>query len=175
MAKVTGPLFSLTASGSVGPVTISPRRGQHVVREKVIPANPNTASQQTVRNKFQAVGKILARVAVTNLKITALTDTFEAHYRNLVTEGQVWNSVLSRRIMGAAFASFDADVTAYNALSMSIQDAWTAQATIAGMTDTTRGDVTVEAGLQMYMLQRAAAADGYGTFVAATPQVVSTS
>lgn len=53
MAKVTGGLLSLSARGSVADtLTFASWRGQPYVRQRVIPANPNTTSQQSTRNAF---------------------------------------------------------------------------------------------------------------------------
>jgi len=50
MAKVTGPLFSLTASGSVGKtITFSIWKGIAYVRQLVIPTYTNTFKQSAVR------------------------------------------------------------------------------------------------------------------------------
>lgn len=53
MAKVTGGLFALGATGSIAKtLTYGTWRGIATVRHRVIPANPNTAGQQTTRNTF---------------------------------------------------------------------------------------------------------------------------
>ena len=53
MAKVTGPLFSLSASGQIAKTLVfGDWKGIDVVRKYVIPANPNTAGQQTQRGIF---------------------------------------------------------------------------------------------------------------------------
>ena len=50
MAKVTGPLFSLSASGQIAKTLVFMKwKGIADVRKYVIPANPNTAAQQTQR------------------------------------------------------------------------------------------------------------------------------
>lgn len=54
MAKVTGPLMSMDASGTLGgAIVFSKWKGIPVVRQWVKPANPNTAGQQAVRAVFQ--------------------------------------------------------------------------------------------------------------------------
>ena len=53
MAKVKGPLFSLSASGQIAKTLVyGDWKGIDVVRKYVIPANPNTAAQQQQRGYF---------------------------------------------------------------------------------------------------------------------------
>lgn len=55
MAKVTGPLMSLTASGKLGKSIVFMKwRGISDVRKWLIPANPKTTDQQRVRNDFKS-------------------------------------------------------------------------------------------------------------------------
>lgn len=50
MAKTTGPLFSLTASGTIGDtITYSIWKGIAYVRQRVIPTYSNTTEQANVR------------------------------------------------------------------------------------------------------------------------------
>lgn len=54
MAKVTGPLMSLTASGQLGKSIVFLKwRGIADVRKWIKPANPKTADQVTERNNFK--------------------------------------------------------------------------------------------------------------------------
>ena len=53
MAKPTGPLLSLGASGTLADTLVySKWKGRPYVRRYVIPANPDTAEQQLTRNTF---------------------------------------------------------------------------------------------------------------------------
>ena len=53
MAKVKGPLFSLSASGQIAKTLVyGDWKGIDIVRKYVIPANPNTSGQQTQRGYF---------------------------------------------------------------------------------------------------------------------------
>jgi hypothetical protein len=55
LTRVTGPLFSLTASGTIGDIiTYSRWKGLPYVRTRVIPNNPQTASQVSVRDTLTA-------------------------------------------------------------------------------------------------------------------------
>lgn len=50
MTRVQGPMFSVTASGTIGDaITYSNWKGLPYVRSRVIPANPQTASQVSIR------------------------------------------------------------------------------------------------------------------------------
>lgn len=54
MAKVKGPLFSLDARGQIAKTLVFMGwKGIATVRKYVIPANPNTAAQQTQRGYFK--------------------------------------------------------------------------------------------------------------------------
>lgn len=55
MTRVEGPLFSMTASGTIGDIlTYSRWKGLPYVRTRVIPENPQTASQTSVRGTMTA-------------------------------------------------------------------------------------------------------------------------
>lgn len=62
MAKLRAPLFSFGASGQIGDALVYFNwKGLNVVRQKVIPTNPNTSLQQTQRGYITAaVAKIHA-------------------------------------------------------------------------------------------------------------------
>lgn len=57
-AKVTSPLMSLDASGSIASaLTFSKWKGRNYARQLVIPANPQTEEQQGVRAKLGSAGR----------------------------------------------------------------------------------------------------------------------
>lgn len=59
MAKVTSPLMSLDASGSIaGALTFSKWKGRNYVRQLVTPANPQTSGQQEVRAALGSGGRM---------------------------------------------------------------------------------------------------------------------
>ncbi len=54
ITKLSGPLFSLGARGSIAPgLTYSSHRGMSIVETKPIPSQPNTLPQQVVKQRFQ--------------------------------------------------------------------------------------------------------------------------
>lgn len=62
MAKVTGPLLSIGARGSIAATQVySSWKGIDYVRQYVIPANPNTAAQQTTRGVFKEASDLWLR------------------------------------------------------------------------------------------------------------------
>jgi hypothetical protein len=53
MAKITAPLLSMGARGSIGKTLVASKwRGVPYMRQHVVPANPNTVAQQGVRSTF---------------------------------------------------------------------------------------------------------------------------
>jgi len=63
MARLTGPLFSLGASGTIADtLTYASWKGIPYVRTRVIPANPNTAEQQEVRGVFITLNEMWKRM-----------------------------------------------------------------------------------------------------------------
>ena len=65
MARVTGPLHSDTASGTLGKaITFSHWKGRPYVRERVIPKNPNAAKQLGVRAMMRFLSQAWAAIKV---------------------------------------------------------------------------------------------------------------
>lgn len=59
MAKVTGPLFSVSASGAIGKAMVHfPWKGLQCVRQFLIPTNPQTGSQGDARQILGGLGRI---------------------------------------------------------------------------------------------------------------------
>lgn len=55
MTRVQGPMFSVTASGTIGDAIVySNWKGLPYVRSRVIPANPRTAGQVSIRETMTA-------------------------------------------------------------------------------------------------------------------------
>lgn len=106
MAKVTGPLFSLDARGSVGKsIVFSFWNGANYVRSRVIPANPQSDGQAEVRTKMGSIGK--------NNKAILPTGTLATQVIAVTPGTQSWMSYLASTMAGLAFAFFDAQKTAY--------------------------------------------------------------
>jgi len=62
MARLTAPLFSLDASGTIGSaITFARWKGINYARVRVIPANPKTTGQTAVRNIFTNLNELWKR------------------------------------------------------------------------------------------------------------------
>lgn len=104
MAKVTGPLMSIEASGQFAESIVFDKRG--FARGYTIPSNPRTALQQATRLAMKA-----AQSAAKHLNTTARTAlTSKLGYR--------WNAGLLAEALGANLANFEAAKTQYSTLSV---------------------------------------------------------
>jgi hypothetical protein len=120
MAKVTGPLMSLDASGTVGKTTtFSKWKGRNYVRLRVTPLNPRSNAMQLVRQKMGGIGYALSFVGVSP-ELTAEDSVYGAA-KAAAPAGQSWISFMSSQIAGANFGTFNANAAAYAILSGTIQ------------------------------------------------------
>jgi hypothetical protein len=146
MAKVTGPLMSMSASGTVGDTITFDKRG--FVRQRVIPANPQTDEQGNTRQKLLAVQKALA---VMGAAVIALVKAIApVSYR--------WNSYLLQQSLGPGSSAYDASVVAFNALTADQRDDWDDAAIAAGIVQqgiTYATDAAVRPGLALFVVARA--------------------
>ena len=118
MAKTTGPLFSLEASGTIGnTITYSRWKGRPYVRCRVIPLNPMTADQVKVRNAMRVMSAGIAfqqRTALINAELT-LTDKEEI--LAITPSDMAWNGFEASKGIGADLTAYDAATAAYAVLS----------------------------------------------------------
>ena len=114
MAKVTGPLFSQSASGAfAGALVFGTWKGRNTVRALVTPSNPKTAKQSDVRNAFSVLASAQSWVSMNTAKRTgsALTDV-EA-LRAMTPSGQAWNGYMVKNGIGTGSIYYAADKNAY--------------------------------------------------------------
>lgn len=131
MAKVKAPLFSLDARGQIGKTLVFMAwKGINDVRKYVIPANPNTAAQQTQRGYFSDAVDTWHNVAWTDDDKTAWDllattlgsvmsgfNAFVKHYIAVVSGDFEWKSVYNYQATPASDTcdiSFDTDMTMEN-------------------------------------------------------------
>lgn len=102
MAKTTGALFSMSASGQFGKALVFDKRGR--VRKYVVPANPQTTAQMLVRNKLGDIQR--------SLKLLGLVVRGELK----TGFGPQWNSMIVGELTknsGAALTTYQAEFDAF--------------------------------------------------------------
>ena len=144
-AVVTGPLFSMTASGTVGDNITFDKRG--FVRQRVIPANPQSDAQGNVRQILLAIQKGLTR----------LGETVIASVKTVAPTSYRWNSFLVQLICGSSHAEFDASKTAFAALGSTAIGHWDDSGITAGLVAQQipyATDAAISPGLQLFAISR---------------------
>jgi hypothetical protein len=174
MARVTGPLMSMTASGTVGKIaTFSKWNGQAYVRTRVIPNNLNSESQQTVRSILGTLAKS-CRAVLTYAMDDATPPTGSQFWVDAVAaapSGQSWISYL-QQVLNPNFATLVSAYAGYTTVAGYFN---TSALTVGLASYTDKKDVAHTAGEQLYLLANFAVSYlGYSGFaggiVAATQQ-----
>lgn len=131
MARVTGPLMSMEASGTIGKtLTFANWVGRQYVRRWTRPSNPQTQDQMDQRNAFSVIG-VGVSWANKSLQInSSTTKTDEAAYREKTPSGMRWNGYIQKVLTGSGAAGYKAAKLAWDALSD--KAAW--ETTAAGLT-----------------------------------------
>ena len=95
--KVTGPMMSLSASGTFGGIlTASIWKGRPYMRQRVDPSNPSTAGQITVRKYLGSIAKAAHAVLTSFLDAQGEGSQFFQDARDNAPAGQSWISWLQR-------------------------------------------------------------------------------
>lgn len=129
MAKVTGPLMSMDASGKFGSAIVFGKwKGRNTVRKLVTPANPMSADQETARNAIRVLGAGQRFANLTTLKRSGETLTDKAELVTLAPSGQAWNGFLVKSAIGVNAATYAAATAAYAALQSGDRTAWASAA-----------------------------------------------
>lgn len=125
MAKVTGPLMSLEASGTIGnALTFSRWVGRPYVRRYTIPGNPQTLGQETQRNRFSAVGSITTWASRNNQTFNGQVLDDKALIKAKTPADQRWNGFLLRVMTSGDGAQYNAAKTEWDGLLVGAQTAW---------------------------------------------------
>jgi len=129
MAKVTGPLMSMDASGKLGDaIVFSKWKGINYVRQYVIPANPEDPDQGDQRIVLGGTGRACGKVAVTSPFNVKLAE------KSVIPAGQSKQSYLVSYILThyldtmTKYTAELAAVTAYSGIT-----SWNAGATTLGI------------------------------------------
>ena len=158
MAKVTGPLMSLDASGTVGKTaTFSKWKGRNYVRLRVTPMNPQTDSQAATRTFLGALGQALSSVLTKAKDSLHVGSAFWAAAVSFAPAGQSWISFASRTILGTNFGSITAAIAAYTAVSSTPKGYYDAHAATLGLTDFSLSYGSADpivAGAQLYAMYK---------------------
>jgi hypothetical protein len=118
MAKVTGPLMSMEASGTFGKtLTFGNRLGSNVVRKRVVPSNPRNAGQTAARNMQRVAAAIQANVNMETYKGAGRLVTDKAAIAAITPSGMRWNSYLVKAIIGTGQVNYDAATAAWGVIS----------------------------------------------------------
>ena len=132
MAKVTGPLMSLSASGSVANTLVfSIWKGRPYVRELVKPSNPQTEAQAAVRSILALVATACKAVLTVNKDTLRVGSAFYARTLATTPTGQSWNSHLNKQAWSYQVAITDG----YGALDGTETGYFEAAAESIGMAD----------------------------------------
>jgi hypothetical protein len=107
MARVQGPLLSLSASKSVGgALTFKTWKGINVCSIKSQPSNPKTIDQMKGRAYFAGGGKITKKAELIGDVVTFV--------KGIIPAGQSWASYFVREMMGTQNVNIEAAKTYYN-------------------------------------------------------------
>lgn len=133
MARVTGPLMSMEASGSIGKaLTFANWVGRPYVRRWATPSNPQTEGQVDGRNRFSAVGKAASWASMSAQTVAATSKTFQEIFEARTPSGMRWNGYLLRILTSGEGAEYKNAMLAWEALTEPQQGDWD---TAAGLTN----------------------------------------
>ncbi len=129
MAKVSGPLMSMDASGSYGGTLVFGKwKGRNTVRQLVTPSNPQSAGQQAARNRTRVTGAIQSWVNGTLTKAPTQTVTDKERIKLATPGGQAWNGYLTKTVIGAGGLTYTQATAAHAALAPAEKLAWNTEA-----------------------------------------------
>ena len=125
MAKVTGPLMSMEASGAFGGALVFGKwKGRPTVRQLVTPSNPQSANQTISRNRVRATGAAQRQVRLSTQVKSGETLTEKALLMAAAPSGYAWNGHLTDSMIGSGGLTYTAAQTAWAALTAPQKTAW---------------------------------------------------
>lgn len=156
MAKVTGPLMSLDASGSIAStITFSKWKGRNYVRQLTIPSNPSTGAQVAIRLALGAIAKAARSVLTSFTDSVHVGSPFFQAARDQAPSGQSWISFVQKMLANIFLGTI---LTAYMAETGTVRGYFVSAAAGIGLVDYSpefAADfelATVVNGLQLYAL-----------------------
>lgn len=150
MAKVNGPFMSLDASGTLADtLTASKWKGRNYMRQRIIPANPQTSGQQAVRSILGTLAKAAHAVLTSFVDVAGVGSPFFVAARDGAPSGQSWISWMQK----VMYPLFGGRVTAFAGLSGTYQGYYNNQATAIGLASyVDKSGDTHTSGEQLFML-----------------------
>ncbi len=125
MAKVTGPLYSISASGKIANAMVHfVWKGVHAVRQWVVPTNKMSLTQGDVRIEMGGTGRAVGKIQPSK------TFAEELITLNLIPAGQTKQSFLVKYIL----VNYLSDATAY-AAELALLTAHTAYSAFLALAD----------------------------------------
>ena len=117
MARVTGPLMSMEASGTIGKtLTFANWVGRQYVRRWTRPSNPQTADQMEQRNAFSVIGVGVSWASKCQQINISTRRTDEEAIRGKTPSGMRWNGYIQKVLTGSGAAGYNAAKAAWDAL-----------------------------------------------------------
>lgn len=132
MAKVTGPLFSVSASGKIADaIVFFAWKGRHVVRQWLKPANPQTQDQGDIRLIIGALGRACSPIhttsaVATDVRLYAATgatwvsEIVKYMIKNVINDGTAWDALVTEAEAHTAVSDFTAEAEAINLAELDI-------------------------------------------------------
>jgi hypothetical protein len=125
MAKATGPLFSLEASGTIAKtVTYSRWKGRPYVRVRTIPLNPYEVDQVKARNRIRAMAPAVHWANYTTQVLSGETEKDETRIRAITPDTFAWNGFLVDKGIGSKAIDYDYAEVIWGVLSAGQKTAW---------------------------------------------------
>jgi hypothetical protein len=125
MAKVTGPLMSMDASGGFGGTLVFGKwKGRPTVRQLVTPSNPKSANQTIARNRVRATGVAQHQVKGSTQIKSGQTLTEKALLMAHAPSGYAWNGYLTDSMIGSGGITYTAAQAAWTALTGANHTTW---------------------------------------------------
>lgn len=166
MAKVTGPLYSMSASGKIADAMVFfGWKGVNVVREWLVPVNKMSPDQGTQRTIMAGTGRAVGKIYPKPGFVTVSAFAQQLIDLGLVKGKQTKQSYLVKYIIDSyltgtvGFSTYLAEFSSHT-----VKGAFTAQAAALGIADFTLGygDITTyEKGLGLYLIAKSACALGF--------------
>lgn len=125
MARVSGPLMSVDASGTfAGKLVYAKWKGLQYCRNHVVPANPMTINQVTNRNAVRVCGAAQHWVKHSAQKRNGQTLTDLDILIAAAPAGMAWNSELTKAMIGSGSVHYLAAAAAWTALDGGVKANW---------------------------------------------------